>query len=172
MRAIFPIREWRCQDIDQVLLHEILFFLFQCIQQQWSVRQLLPFGVNCRLQLAGLGKKREETVKPTSSSLLYVPVKLKLQHPPWAYPGHLTPFLAREGGNLIVSLDVMPWDKSWLRRRRCQTLMMYFWRVGWKPKAYTSCVPYLNLYLWYTNMCCLINHIYMHNFRNIIEATD
>ena len=24
-----------------------------------------PFGVNCRLQLAGLGKKREEGVKPT-----------------------------------------------------------------------------------------------------------
>ena len=35
--------------------------------------KLLPFGVNCRLQLAGLGKKREETVKPTFSvSLLYV----------------------------------------------------------------------------------------------------
>ena len=35
--------------------------------------KLLPFGVNCRLQLAGLGKKREETVKPTCSvSLLYV----------------------------------------------------------------------------------------------------
>ena len=26
---------------------------------------MLPFGVNCRLQLAGLGKKREEGVKPT-----------------------------------------------------------------------------------------------------------
>ena len=33
--------------------------------------KLLPFGVNCRLQLAGLGKKREETVKPTRFSLLY-----------------------------------------------------------------------------------------------------
>ena len=34
--------------------------------------KLLPFGVNCRLQFAGLGKKRErETVKPTSFSLLY-----------------------------------------------------------------------------------------------------
>ena len=28
--------------------------------------------MNCRLQLAGLGKKREETVKPTCFSLLYV----------------------------------------------------------------------------------------------------
>ena len=26
---------------------------------------MLPFGINCRLQLAGLGKKREESVKPT-----------------------------------------------------------------------------------------------------------
>ena len=26
---------------------------------------MLPFGVNCRLQVAGLGKKREEGVKPT-----------------------------------------------------------------------------------------------------------
>ena len=27
MWAILPIREWRCQDIGQVLLHKILFFL-------------------------------------------------------------------------------------------------------------------------------------------------
>ena len=31
----------------------------------------------------------------------YVPVKWKLKHPPRAYPGHLTSFPAREGGNLI-----------------------------------------------------------------------
>ena len=37
MWAILPICEWRCQDIDQVLLHEIIFC--QCIQQQWSVRE-------------------------------------------------------------------------------------------------------------------------------------
>ena len=34
--------------------------------------KILPFRVNCRLQLAGLGKKREETVRPTCFSLLYV----------------------------------------------------------------------------------------------------
>ena len=33
----------------------------------------------------------------------HLSVKSKLQHPPWAYPGHLTPFLAREGGNLITT---------------------------------------------------------------------
>ena len=32
-----------------------------------------------------------------------VSVKSKFQHPPRAYPGHLTPFLAREGGNLITT---------------------------------------------------------------------
>ena len=30
----------------------------------------------------------------------YVAVKSKLKHPPRAYPGHLTSFPAREGGNL------------------------------------------------------------------------
>ena len=62
MLAILPIRERRCQDIDQVssTSWDDFFFLSQC-----------PFGVNCRLQLAGLGKKREETVKPTCFSLLY-----------------------------------------------------------------------------------------------------
>ena len=39
MWAILPIREWGCQDKDQALLHEIIFFLSQYIQQQWSVRQ-------------------------------------------------------------------------------------------------------------------------------------
>ena len=29
----------------------------------------------------------------------YVPVKLKLKHPPQAYPRHLTPFPVREGGS-------------------------------------------------------------------------
>ena len=59
-------------SIKSVLLHEILF-LSQCIQQQWSIRQNYFHSerVNCRLQLAGLGKKREETVKPTWFSLLY-----------------------------------------------------------------------------------------------------
>ena len=36
---------------------------------------------------------------------IYVPVKLKLQHPPRANPGHLTVHRAREGGNLNVALE-------------------------------------------------------------------
>ena len=42
--------------------------------------------------------------------------------------------------------------QSWRRRRRRQTLMnseekiAYLWRIGWKPKAYTSCAPYLKVF--------------------------
>ena len=69
-------------------------------------------------------------------TVLYASVKSKLQNPPRAYPGHLTSFLAREGGNLIASLDVMLRDKSWRRRRGRQTLMNskekigYLWPIG------------------------------------------
>ena len=69
-------------------------------------------------------------VSYTTIHCINVPVKSKFQHPPRAYPGHLMPFLAREGGNLITthrgvgnliaSLDVTLRDKSWQRR---QTLM-------------------------------------------------
>ena len=59
----------------------------------------------------------------------YVSVKSKLQHPPpRAYPGHLTPFLAREGENLITnhrgwgiwSLASMSWYGS------------HWFHVGWR----------------------------------------
>ena len=33
--------------------------------------------------------------------MIYVPVKSKLKHPLRAYPGHLTSFPVREGGNFI-----------------------------------------------------------------------
>ena len=56
-------------SIKSVLLHEIIFF---CLSVFSSSEVLGPFGVNCPLQLAGLGKKREKTVKPTYFSLLYV----------------------------------------------------------------------------------------------------
>ena len=70
MWAILPIRERRCQDIDQV--SPTSWDHFFCLSVFSSSEVLGPFGVNCRLQLAGLGKKREKTVKPTCFSLLYV----------------------------------------------------------------------------------------------------
>ena len=45
MRAILPIREWRCQDIDQVLLHEIIFFFSvysAVLGKITSIRSKLP----------------------------------------------------------------------------------------------------------------------------------
>ena len=42
-------------------------------------------------------------VSYTTIHCINVPVKSKFQHPPRAYPGHLMPFLAREGGNLITN---------------------------------------------------------------------
>ena len=41
-----------------------------------------------------------------------------------------------------------------------------------KIKGPHSCVPYLKVFLYYINMCCLMNHVYMHSFRSIIKATE
>ena len=55
--------------------------------------------------------------------------------------------------NLIAILH----EKPWRRRRRCQTLMnskekiAYLWRIGWKPKVYTSCALYLKVFK--NNLC-------------------
>ena len=85
------------------------------------------------------------------SDLMYQPNR-SFNIPPRHTPGIWRLFLAQEGGNLIASLDVMLRDKSWRRRRRRQTLMnsrekiAYSWRIGWKAKVYTSCVPYLKVF--------------------------
>ena len=42
----------------------LLFFSLYLVAVKCWIK-LLPFGVNCRLQLAGIVEKREETVKPT-----------------------------------------------------------------------------------------------------------
>ena len=55
MWAILPIREWRCQDIDQVLLHEIS----EVLGKNASIRSNLP-NAACWSR-----KKGEEDVKPT-----------------------------------------------------------------------------------------------------------
>ena len=44
-------------------MRSFFFSLYSAAVKCWA--KLLPFGVNCRLQLASLGKKSEETVKPT-----------------------------------------------------------------------------------------------------------
>ena len=47
------------------------FFLSVFSSSEVLAKKSLPSGVNSRLQLAGLGKKREETVKPTCFRLRY-----------------------------------------------------------------------------------------------------
>ena len=43
--------------------------------------------------------------KNISEFLACAPINSKLQHPPRAYPWHLTVHCAREGGNLNVALE-------------------------------------------------------------------
>ena len=51
-------------SINSVLLHEIILFsVYSAVLKCWA--KMLLFGVKCRLQPAGLGNKREESVKPT-----------------------------------------------------------------------------------------------------------
>ena len=71
------------------------------IKHRWTLQHkcFKLFGFFCFLILAASdkGKKAKLLLK-----LNNVPVKSKLKHPPpRAYPGHLTSFPAREGGNLI-----------------------------------------------------------------------
>ena len=44
-------------------MRSFFFSVYSAAVNCWA--KLLPFGVNCRLQLASLVKKSEETVKPT-----------------------------------------------------------------------------------------------------------
>ena len=49
--------------------------------------------------------RNEKNLKGYSLPHSQVPVKLKLQHPPRAYLGHLTEHSGRGGGNLNVALE-------------------------------------------------------------------
>ena len=72
MRVILSIREWRCQDIDQVLLHEIVFFCFSVFSSSEVLGKITSIQSKLPTAACGLGKKREETVKPACFSLFYV----------------------------------------------------------------------------------------------------
>ena len=106
--AILSIREWRCQDIDQVLLHEIIFFVSAYSAALKCLAKLHPFG--SRLQLAGLGKKWEETVKPTCFSLLYVKSRRLRDHR--TTDKSFTVFFARWGVKFDRRLKI---SARWLR---------------------------------------------------------
>ena len=88
---ILLIREWRCQFKISI----------KCYFRR-SVFFLSVYSVNCRLQLAGLGKKREETVKPTCfmSKATSVPQTPQTNHSQYSSPV--------EALNLIVESKSQP----------------------------------------------------------------
>ena len=85
MWTILAIQERRCQDINQILLSEIVSVYSAAVK---CLAKLLPFGVNCCLQLPGLGKEREETVKPTCfmSKATSVPQTPQTNHSQYSSP--------------------------------------------------------------------------------------
>ena len=100
------------------------FTLYFPSQYRWFFLSLLPFLIleiknNC-VQSYYTTRTAPRVVRSTKQSPVLrhsyldgwpntnnpcgnVSVKSKPQHPPRAYPGHLMPFPAREGGNLIIT---------------------------------------------------------------------
>ena len=83
------------------------FFVSVCSAAVKCQAKFLPFRINCRLQLAGLGKKKEETVKPTCFSLLYVESDFGTTEPQTNHSQYSSPV---EGLNLIVESKSQPAD--------------------------------------------------------------
>ena len=59
-----PIRQYRCQDIDQVLRHAIISFSVHSAAVKCSAK-IFPFGVKLPNTACWSREKREEGVKPT-----------------------------------------------------------------------------------------------------------
>ena len=87
-------------------LHEIIFFfsVYTLITAAVRSPKVLLFGVNCRLQLAGLRRKGEETVKPTCfmSKATLVPQTARTNHSQCSSPV--------EALNLIVESKSQPFE--------------------------------------------------------------
>ena len=81
-RSTSLFTSWNCQGTCATLY---LYYMIAVELSLWSVFSLFDQRSTAH-QLA-----------------TYVSVKSKLQHPPRAYPAHLTPFLAWEEGNLITN---------------------------------------------------------------------
>ena len=131
--------------LQEPFIHTVYIYLAICILPTTS-NCLVSVGRLTVVKSRGYGVESNQNqiilhslVWSSSSSLelMYQSNRsFNIPAPPWAYPGHLTPFVVREGGNLIACLDVMLRDKSWRRWRRRQTLMnskekiAYLCRIG------------------------------------------
>ena len=72
-----PIHEWRCQDINPSPISWDNFFLLTQTVYSVAVKckpKLIPFGVNCSLQLAGVRKFKRGNCE---ANLLYVNNRLQ-----------------------------------------------------------------------------------------------
>ena len=102
MWTILPIREWRCQDIDQVLLHEIIFFL-SCVFSSSEVLGKIT-SIRSKLPTAACWPREEKrgNWKPTSfmSKATSAPQTLQTNHSQYSSPG--------EALNLIVQSKSQP----------------------------------------------------------------
>ena len=59
-------------SIKSYFMRQLIFFCLNVFSSSEVLGKVTSIGVNCQLQLAGLRKKREETVMPACFSLLYI----------------------------------------------------------------------------------------------------
>ena len=108
-------------------------------------------------------------------------------------PGHLSSFLVWEGGNLITthtgwgiwSLAAMSCYKInrggdcgdvklwWIQRKKLHICGRFVENQRPTQAVFRIWRAFkTDLFLLYVNTCCLINHVYMHSFRSVLEATE
>ena len=107
MWAILSIREWRCQAIDQVLLHEIIFFFFcfsvfsssEVLGKISSIRSKLPTAA-CWSR-----EKKRGNCEANLLSLFYVESDFGTTEPQTNHSQYFSPV---EALNLIVDSKSQP----------------------------------------------------------------
>ena len=109
----------KSQDIDQVLLHEIIFFLSLFSSSE------VTFGVNCRLQLVGLGKTREETVKPTCfmSKATWVPQTPQKNHLQFSSPAEALNLIESKSQPVELDNSTIELYVPWRRKKSLQFIL-------------------------------------------------
>ena len=97
MWAILPIREWRCQAIDQVLLHEIIF---EVLGKITSIRSKLPTAAYW---------SRERKRGNCEANLLYLALcRKRLRYSKHHWQPNLSQYSPVEALNLIVDSKSQP----------------------------------------------------------------
>ena len=103
MWTILAIQEWRCQDINQILLREIVSVYSAAVK---FLAKLLPFGVNCQLQF-GLGKKERKLWSQPALACFMLKATSVPQTPQTSHSQYSSPV---EALSLIVDSKYQPVD--------------------------------------------------------------